>query len=136
LSAVIVTSGGPLSALAAKAATTTIPILFVSRDPVQDGLVGGACTGFGESRFTPGYASFLRTVPRAGVIRQGRVNPMQFAGLDGPLAELIPPCTDPARVDAPSHFRPYLALCFLWVDPSRAVLHGRVRGMAALSRQS
>jgi hypothetical protein len=61
---------------------------------------------------------------------------MQFAGLDGPLAELIPPCTDPARVDAPSHFRPYLALCFLWVDPSRAVLHGRVRGMAALSRQS
>jgi hypothetical protein len=97
LSAVIVTSGGPLSALAAKAATTTIPILFVSRDPVQDGLVGGACTGFGESRFTPGYASFLRTVPRAGVIRQGRVNPMQLAGLDGPLAELISPCTDPAR---------------------------------------
>ena len=38
---------------------------------------GGACTGFGESRFTPRYASFLRTVPRAGVIRQGRVNPMQ-----------------------------------------------------------
>ena len=25
---------------------------------------------------------------------------MQFAGLDGPLAELIPPCTDPARLDA------------------------------------
>jgi hypothetical protein len=48
----------------------------------------------------PRYASFLRTVPRAGVIRQGRVNPMQFAGLDGPLAELIPPCTDPARLDA------------------------------------
>ena len=49
--AVIVTSGGPLSALAAKAATTTIPILFVSRDPVQDGLVasfshpGGNVTG-------------------------------------------------------------------------------------------
>ena len=50
--------------------------------------------------FTPGYASFLRTVPRAGVIRQGRVNPMQLAGLDGPLAELISPCTDPARLDA------------------------------------
>jgi hypothetical protein len=30
---------------------------------------GGACAGFGKSRFTPGYASFLRTVPRAGVIR-------------------------------------------------------------------
>jgi hypothetical protein len=25
---------------------------------------------------------------------------MQLAGLDGPLAELIPPCTDPARLDA------------------------------------
>ena len=58
------------------------------------------CAGVGESRFTPGYASFLRTVPRVGVIRQGRVNPMQLAGLDGPLAELISPCTDPARLDA------------------------------------
>ena len=42
---------------------------------------GGACSGYGESRFVPGYASFLRTVPRAGVIRQGRVNLMQLAGL-------------------------------------------------------
>jgi hypothetical protein len=58
------------------------------------------CIGFGESRFTPGYASFLRTVPRAGVIRQGRVNPMQLARLDGPLAELISACTYPARLDA------------------------------------
>jgi putative ABC transport system substrate-binding protein len=39
--AVIVTSGGDTSALAAKAATTTIPIVFVSGgDPVQAGLVG------------------------------------------------------------------------------------------------
>jgi putative ABC transport system substrate-binding protein len=38
---VIVTSGGDTSALAAKAATTTIPIVFVSGgDPVQAGLVG------------------------------------------------------------------------------------------------
>ena len=49
--AVIVTSGGPLPALAAKAATTTIPIVFVSSDPVQEGLVasfshpGGNLTG-------------------------------------------------------------------------------------------
>jgi putative tryptophan/tyrosine transport system substrate-binding protein len=49
--AVIVTSGGPLPARAAKAATTTIPILFVSSDPVQEGLVasfshpGGNLTG-------------------------------------------------------------------------------------------
>src|SRR5262245_13841378 len=33
--AVIVTSGGSPPALAAKAATTTIPIVFVSSDPVQ-----------------------------------------------------------------------------------------------------
>jgi putative tryptophan/tyrosine transport system substrate-binding protein len=48
---VIVTSGGPLPARAAKAATTTIPILFISSDPVQEGLVasfshpGGNLTG-------------------------------------------------------------------------------------------
>src|SRR3984893_3858440 len=61
---------------------------------------GGAWIGLGESRFPPRYASFLRTVPRGGVIREGRVNPMQLAGLDGPLAPLISPCTDPARLDA------------------------------------
>src|SRR5262249_14963208 len=50
--AVIVTSGGPPPALAAKAVTATIPILFVTAgDPVQEGLVaslarpGGNITG-------------------------------------------------------------------------------------------
>jgi putative ABC transport system substrate-binding protein len=48
----IATSGGPLSARAAKNATTTIPIVFVASDPVEQGLVtslarpGGNLTGF------------------------------------------------------------------------------------------
>jgi putative tryptophan/tyrosine transport system substrate-binding protein len=35
--AVLATTGGTPSARAAKAATTTIPILFVAADPVRDG---------------------------------------------------------------------------------------------------
>src|SRR5437764_2757401 len=48
----IATSGGPLPARAAKNATTTIPIVFVASDPVEQGLVtslarpGGNLTGF------------------------------------------------------------------------------------------
>jgi hypothetical protein len=54
----------------------------------------------GYSRFIPGYGSVPRTVLRTAFISEGRVNPVQLAGLDCPLAELIPPCTDPARLDA------------------------------------
>jgi hypothetical protein len=59
----------------------------------------GTCMGFGQSCFTPGYGSFPHTVPRTGILGQGRVNSVQFAGLDCPLAKLIPPCTDPACLD-------------------------------------
>jgi putative ABC transport system substrate-binding protein len=49
---VITTSGGPVPARAAKDATSTIPIVFVASDPVEQGLVvslarpGGNLTGF------------------------------------------------------------------------------------------
>src|ERR1700730_17408276 len=64
--------------------------------------------GFGQSRFTPRYGSFPRTAPRISILSQGRVNPVQFAGLDRPLAKLIPPCTYPARLDTSQdrRFRP------------------------------
>ena len=76
--AIIVTTGGVQGALAAKAATTTIPIVFTTGgDPVREGLVSslnhpegnltGATTSFGESASK--RLGLLREIaPKAAVI--------------------------------------------------------------------
>jgi putative tryptophan/tyrosine transport system substrate-binding protein len=75
--AVIAATGGTLSARAAKAATTTIPVLFVAADPVGDGLVasfsrpGGNVTGVSvfTGELAPKLLQWLRElVPKAGKI--------------------------------------------------------------------
>ncbi len=87
---VIVTQGGTPAAVAAKAATSTIPIVFTSvSDPVRSGLVaslarpGGNCTGFSNiaAQLTPKLLDLLsELVPQAGVIAL-LVNP------NNPIAE-------------------------------------------------
>jgi ABC-type uncharacterized transport system substrate-binding protein len=76
----VIAAGGGVSALAAKSATSTIPIVFsVGRDPVEFGLVdsliisrpGGNLTGFNEFviELTPKRLELLSDLaPQAGVI--------------------------------------------------------------------
>ena len=94
--AVLVAGGGPVSALAAKAATTTIPIVFTTvADPIKSGLVaslnrpGGNVTGIAglTSELDAKRLELLhQLMPKTGVIGV-LVNPNR-PGLDGELKQL------------------------------------------------
>ncbi len=74
---VIATAGGPSPTLAAKGATSTIPIVFVSGDPIGDGLVASLARPHGNLtgvsilvvELNPKRLEMLsELVPRAGII--------------------------------------------------------------------
>jgi putative tryptophan/tyrosine transport system substrate-binding protein len=94
--AVLVAGGGPVSALAAKAATKTIPIVFtIAADPVKSGLVASLNRPGGNITGTAGLTSELdakrlellhQLMPKASVIGV-LVNPNRPA-YEGELREL------------------------------------------------
>jgi putative ABC transport system substrate-binding protein len=95
--AVIVTSGGPGVAIAAKGATTTIPIVFaVGEDPVRLGLVkslaqpGGNLTGvnFLNVELTAKRLELLRELVPAAARVAVLVNPANPAATQGTLRDL------------------------------------------------
>jgi putative tryptophan/tyrosine transport system substrate-binding protein len=95
--AVIVTSGGPGVAIAAKAATTTIPVVFaVGEDPVRLGLAsslarpGGNLTGvnFLNVELTAKRLELLRELVPAAARVAVLVNPANPASTQGTLRDL------------------------------------------------
>jgi ABC-type uncharacterized transport system substrate-binding protein len=95
--AVIVAPGGPPSALAAKAATTTIPVVFiVSEDPVRLGLVaslarpGGNVTGinFFSLELTAKRLSLLRELVPAATRVAVLINPANATNVETALREV------------------------------------------------
>ena len=97
--AVIVASGGPLSALAAKAATTTIPIVFLAaEDPVRLGLVaslarpGGNLTGinFFSAELAAKRLELLRELVPAATRVAVLVNPANATNAESTLRDVEP----------------------------------------------
>jgi putative tryptophan/tyrosine transport system substrate-binding protein len=95
--AVIVTTGGPTAALAAKAATTTIPVVFlVGEDPVRLGLVSSLSRPSGNLTGINMFANELEAkrlellhqlVPRAARFAV-LVNPVDVGNTDNTLREV------------------------------------------------
>jgi putative ABC transport system substrate-binding protein len=97
--AVIATTGGPASALAAKAATTTIPIVFiVSEDPARLGLVaslarpGGNLTGINLfiGELAAKRLALLRELVPAATRVALLVNPVNASITESTLREVEP----------------------------------------------
>jgi putative tryptophan/tyrosine transport system substrate-binding protein len=95
--AVIVASGGPFVVLAAKAATTTIPIVFLAtEDPVRLGLVanlarpGGNLTGinFFSGELTEKRLELLRVLVPAATRGAVLVNPANVTGTEATLRDV------------------------------------------------
>jgi putative ABC transport system substrate-binding protein len=82
--AVIVAAGGPVSALAAKRATNTIPIVFTTiADPVKSGLVDGLSRPGGNATGTAGLTSEL-DAKRLELLHQARPTARVFGALVNP----------------------------------------------------